>query len=468
MNRRRFLQSAAAGAAAVTVTSRMRSAGEDLAAPALAKPLPRQIVWQDCEVGAIFHFDLPLFAEGGWTQQNARRRTWDPALYRPEQLDTDQWVAAAKAMGARYAIVTATHFNGFLQWETDVYPYGLRQAPWRDGKADLVRDFTDSCRKAGLLPGVYLSCFRNAYHKVDRYRVNYGKGGDGQAAFARTCEKMVEELCSRYGPLVQIWFDAGLIAPADGGPDVLPIVDRYQPEMVFYHSPERREHRWIGNEAGHAGYPCWATMPGLEEAEAAHKGAGKGRKQLLAHGDPDGSLWSPGMVDVPLRNHFWFWRPGTDAKVAPLASVLKWYEQSVGRNANLMVGLTPDTRGLLPEADVRRCEEFGREIRRRFAAPLAETKGEGRGVVLTLARPAAVDYVSIMEEIAGGERVRAYVVEGLAADGTWRTLGEGTSVGHKRLQAVGRTEVAKVRLRVTEAAAPPRIRSLAVYDTAEA
>jgi len=468
MKRRRFLQSAAAGAVAAAMTSGTHAAERDGKAAALAKPLPRQIVWQDCEVGAIFHFDMPLFAEGGWSQQRAIRQIWDPARYRPEKLDTDQWVAAAKAMGARYAIVTATHFNGFLQWQSDAYPYGLRQAAWRDGKGDLVRDFTDSCRKAGVRPGVYLSCFRNAYWKVDRYRVGYGKGGEGQAAFARTCEQMVEELCSRYGPLVQIWFDAGLIAPADGGPNVLPIVDKYQPGMVFYHSPQRREHRWIGNESGYAGYPCWATMPSLEEAEAAHKGGGRGKKQLLQHGDPDGSLWSPAMVDAPLRNHYWFWRPDTEQRITPVDRLLKWYDQSVGRNANLVVGLTPAPSGLLPEADVRQCEAFGKEIRRRFGTPLAETKGEGREIGLALAAPAAVDYVSIMEDIAKGERVRAYVVEGLTLDGAWQTLGEGISIGHKRLQALERTQVAKIRLRVTEAVAPPLIRSLAVYDTAGA
>jgi len=467
MNRRRFLEAAAAGAAAMAIGPRTWSAEKDSAA-GLAKPLPRQVVWQDCEVGAIFHFDMPLFADGGWSPRKAIHQTWDPDRYRPEKLDIDQWVAAAKAMGAGYAVFTATHFNGFLQWQSDAYAYGVRQAAWRGGKADLVRDFVESCRRAGIRPGIYLSCFRNAYWKVDRYRVNYGKGGERQAEFARTCERMVEQLCSRYGPLVQIWFDAGLISPEDGGPNVLPIVDKHQPNMVFYHSPERREHRWIGNEAGFAGYPCWATMPGIDTAEAAHKGRLKDGRKLLLHGDPDGRLWSPGMVDAPLRGHHWCWKPGTEGTIESLDTLLKWYYQSVGRNCNLIVGLTPDPSGLLPEADAKRCEEFGKEIRRRFGRPLAETSGSGDEVVLALPKPATVDHVSIMEDIAGGERIRQYGVEGLGPGGEWQTLCEGISVGHKRIQRLKRTEVATVRLRVTQSVAPPRIRSLAVYDTAGA
>jgi len=441
----------------------MARAAEDRAV-ALATPLPRQIVWQDCEVGAIFHFDMPLFGERPWNGRDAIHKTWDPARYNPTKLDTDQWLEAAKAMGARYAIVTATHFNGFMQWQSGLYPYGLKQARWRDGKGDLVKDFVESCRRAKVLPGIYLSCFRNAWWKVDRYRVNYGKGGPRQAEFARTCERMVEELCSRYGPLVQIWFDAGLISPEDGGPDVLPIVDRHQPNMVFYHSPQRREHRWIGNEAGYAGYPCWATMPALNSAEAAHKGRAPGWRKLLEHGVPGGELWSPAMVDTVLRNHHWFWKPNTEKTIEPLDRLVGFYYKSVGRNANLMLGLTPDPTGLVPEPDVRRCAEFGREIRRRFGEPVAETKGEGTEVELALPKPQRIDHVAIMEDIAHGERVREYVVEGLAAGGAWQPLCKGTAIGHKRIEQFDTVEAAKIRLRVTKAAATPLIRNMAAYS----
>ena len=461
LSRRRFLAGTAGGALLGSKGTEEILAGDDGAN--LPKPLPRQRVWQECEVGVIYHFDMPLYDPGGWSGKRAIHQTWDPAVYNPAKLDTDQWLAAAKAMGARYAIFTATHFNGFMQWQSDLYPYGLKQAKWRGGKGDLVKDFVASCRRCKIKPGLYMSCFRNAWWKVDRYRVNYGKGGPGQAKFARACERMVEELCSRYGELIQIWFDAGLIAPGEGGPDVLGIVDKHQPNMVFYHSPQRREHRWIGNEAGHAGYPCWATMPDVDAAEKAHKGRRAGWRKLLAHGDPDGKLWSPGMVDTVLRNHHWFWRPSTERTIEPLKRLVRFYYTSVGRNANLMLGLTPDPSGLLPAADVKRCEEFGREIRRRFSKPLAETQGTGGEVALALPKPRRIDHVSIREEIAHGERVREYVVEASRGGQTWQKLCEGLSIGHRRIQQFQPVEVAQVRLRVTKSVATPRIRSLAVY-----
>lgn len=441
MRRREFLLSAAVGAG-------------------LPRPTRAQQAWQDFEVGVVFHFDMPVFAPEGWKET---RETFDPSLYQPKKLDTDQWVEAAKAAGARFAIFTATHFNGFLQWQSDLYPYGLKQTSWRGGKADVFGEFVKSCRKAGIAPGVYLSCHRNAYQKVWTYKVNWGKGGEGQAAFAKLGAKMTEELVSRYGPLCEIWFDAGLPHPDDGGPDVLPVVDRYQKEIVFYHSPQRREHRWIGNESGFAGDPCWATMPDLAAAERAHKQAGPNRDMLL-HGDPAGTLWSPAMVDVPIRNHEWFWRPGDDHKVYSPEAMVEMYYRSVGLNSTLIFGGTPDRDGLIPEADFRSYAAFGKEIRRRFGKPVAETSGKGNSVTLRLRKPSRIDHVSIMENITVGERVRAYKVEALTGASQWTRVGAGESIGHKRIHRFAAVDAAEVRLTVMKSTAEPLIRSLAVVS----
>jgi len=171
-------------------------------------------------------------------------------------------------------------------------------------------------------------------------------------------------------------------------------------------------------------------MPDLETAEKAHKGRVRYSRKLLLHGDPDGTLWSPAMVDTVLRNHHWVWKPNT--------------ERSINQ----------------------RCAEFGREIRRRFSKPVAETKGQGEEITLRLPKPATIDHVVIMERIAEGERVRAYEVEGLVPGGRWEKLCDGISIGHKRIQAIERREVAAVRLKITGSVARPLIRSLAVFDTA--
>ena len=469
--RRQFL-SIAAGAGALGVAGRaaMAEPPADEAKP-LPTPTPAQIAWQDCEIGLIYHFDLSIAAKR-FAGNNTMRERMDPKLYNPAKLDTDQWIEAAKAAGAKYAVFTATHFNGFMQWQSDLYPYGLKQAAWRGGKGDVVGDFVESCRKAGIKPGLYFSTHRNAYWQVWGHYVDWGKGKgtDKQAAFNRIAEKMTEELCSRYGPLVQIWFDAGVKTPEQGGPDVLPIFEKHQPKSVFYHSGQRSDHRWIGNESGRAGYPCWATMPG-EPGSVSHNHPTW--KRFLSKGDPAGTYWSPGMVDVPLRGsnriHNWFWNPGQDHGADSLDKLVKMYYESVGRNCNLTIGEVVTSDGLVPASDIKRLAEFGKEIRRRFETPLAQTAGEGKTVELKLPgnakQPARIDHVVIMEQIAHGERIRAYTVEGQTPTGQWQPLCTGQSVGHKRIEQFPPVDLTAIRLKTTDSTAPPKIRQLAVYDT---
>ena len=94
---------------------------------------------------------------------------------------------------------------------------------------------------------------------------------------------------------------------------------------------------------------------------------------------------------------------------------------------------------------------------------MAETRGEGVTVELALPKPARIDHVILQEEIAAGERVRKYAVEGLVPGGTWQTLCEGTSIGHKRIERFEPIEAARVRFRALETVGPPRLRKLAAH-----
>ena len=171
------------------------------------------------------------------------------------------------------------------------------------------------------------------------------------------------------------------------------------------------------------------------------------------------------MADTVLRNHLWFWRPNTENKIRSLEHLVQCYYQSVGRNANLVLGLTPDPSGRLPEPDMKRCAEFGAEIRRRFDQPVAETHGTGNVITLDLPRPQRIDHVVIMEEITRGERVRKYAVEGFVSGNAWQPICAGTSIGHKRIEQFKPTEVAKLRLRITASRAAPMIRQLAAFHS---
>lgn len=87
-------------------------------------PKPHQLKWHEAELGAVFHYDLHVFDGIRYGQGNNRiNPIEDYNIFNPTELNTDQWVEAAKAAGCKFAVLTATHETGFGLWQSDVNPY---------------------------------------------------------------------------------------------------------------------------------------------------------------------------------------------------------------------------------------------------------------------------------------------------------------------------------------------------------
>jgi alpha-L-fucosidase len=175
-------------------------------------------------------------------------------------------------------------------------------------------------------------------------------------------------------------------------------------------------------------------------------------------------------VDIPLRGyrgHTWFYKPGQDQFVYPPDVLIRKYYTSVGRNANLVIGVVIKPDGTIPEADLKALTEFGRMLRERFPNPLAVvTDVEGDTINLDLPRPQEIDHVILQEHIAHGERVRDHVVESLVGE-SWVPLAEGQVIGHKWIYRFEPQTVSRLRLRITKSLAPPKLRSLACFMVGE-
>ena len=434
-------------------------------------PSPAQQMWQDAELTALICYDLHVFDGRKYKQaENRIVPIPDINMFNPEQLDTDQWIRSVKAMGAKIAILTATHETGFALYQSDVNPYCMKALKWRDGKGDIVRDFVNSCRKYGIKPGLFIGIRWNSFLGV--YDFMMPKDGtkfqeNRQAFYNKMCEGMTEELMSRYGDLAIVWYDGGGHGPELGGADILPIVEKYQKDIIFYHNSQRADIRWGGSETGMVPYPCWGTYPFPYSHSKNHEVIYKNDFELLKVGDPEGKYYMPAMSDAPLRGyngrHEWFWEPGDDAHVFPLEHLMKMYHGSVGRNSTLILGVTPDDRGLLPDVDVARLKEFGEEIQRRFGNPIATTQGEGKRLQLKLPATTKINAIVIAEDIRQGERVRSYKVEG-KVNGKWKTLATGSCIGHKRIEEIEPVEVSALRLQIGESLDLPVIAGFSVYS----
>ena len=413
------------------------AAGQSADSP--PKPTPAQLAWHRLEVGMFIHL-----APQTWQGRETDDGSTPLAAMNPDKLDTDQWVTVAESMGAKYIVFVAKHEGGFCWWQTTTTDWSVGHMPWRAGKADVLRDLAESCRRRDMKLGVYIS-------PQDR-RQGAGVGGrtkdpSKQADYEKLFRTQLTEVLANYGDMMEVWFDGSLVF------DVGDIVSKHAPSAVVFQGPQASI-RWVGNEIGVAPYPAW---------NAVKHGVRPWGEYTAADGDPDGDRWLPNECDARIRDT-WFWNPRNEASLKSVKDLVRMHDQSVGRGAVLLLNLSPDTTGAIPQADATRAAEFGKALEADWGIPVSETQGEGVEFVIQPSAPLPIDRVIIQERIEEGERVRAYVVEALV-DGEWRSVATGSAVGHKRIERFTPVQTSSMRVRITDSRGTPLISRFAIFRT---
>jgi alpha-L-fucosidase len=434
------------------------------------KPTAPQLAWQKAEVGVLISYDLPVFQGTPYNQAQNRITPFNNAnIFNPTQLNTDQWIQAAKAGGAKFAVLTVTHETGFALYQSDANPYCMKAIKFQNGKGDIVRDFVNSCRKYGVEPGIYVGIRWNSYLGVHDFKIEGSSEfvKRRQAAYKNMCEQMVTELCTRYGKLFMIWFDGGADDPSKNGPNILPIVTKYQPNCLFYHNAQKADFRWGGSESGTVPYPSWSTFPFVFSHAVKQETIFANNFALLKTGDPAGKFWMPAMSDAPLRGHKgghdWFWNPSEDHHVNPLDKMMNMYYGSVGHNSTLILGITPDNRGLIPNADVAMLKAWGDSIKKVFKTPVASLKPQQKDYTINIPLQKSFSKIVIQENIQEGDRVRSFVIE-VRINDQWKAIKEGSCIGHKYIGLLDTPlKATAVRLIIKEATSAPMIKTFALY-----
>jgi len=457
------------------------TAGVEAPRPMGAVPTAAQIAWQRGETNLFLHFGINTFTDREWGTGGE-----DPKIFNPARLDARQWVRAAKAGGFRTVILTAKHHDGFCLWPSRTTDHSVKSSPWRGGKGDVVRELADACREAGIKLGLYLSPW-------DRHEKTYGDS----PRYNEYYKNQMTELLSSYGPIAEVWFDGACGEGPNGKRQEYDwqgywaLVRRLQPQAVMF-SDAGPDVRWIGNERGIAGDPCWAT---IDPGKVPFPGApGADIINALQHGDPGGAAWRPGESDVSIRPG-WFWHKKEDDKVRSVDNLIDLYFKSVGRNSLLLLNVPPNDQGLLSDPDVERLAEFRAGLNAIFRDDLAlhvkaaagNTRGDGRrfgparaidgdensywatddGVTsswleVDLGRSVGFSVSSVQEAIALGQRVASYHLD--YWDGSaWREFARGTTIGHKRLDRFEPVTARRVRLVIDKALASPAIAAFSLY-----
>ncbi len=429
----------------------------------LAIPTPQQLAWQEAELTMFLHFGVNTFTDREWGEGKE-----DPGIFNPTDLDTRQWARVAKEAGFRYMILTAKHHDGFCLFPSKYTEHSVKNSPWKGGKGDVVWELADACREAGLKFGVYLSPW-------DRHERSYGNS----PVYNEYFRNQLTELLTNYGDIAEVWFDGACGEGPNGRrqeydwQSYYEVIRRLQPDaLIAICGPDIR---WVGNEDGYARETEWSP----QDPDPAR------------HPDAKGKIWYPAECDVSIRPG-WFWHADQDAKVKSLEHLLDIYYKSVGRNSVLLLNVPPNNRGLLAEPDVQRLREFRAALDKTFAVNLAEGKSaaadsarddcpasnavDGRrdtywapandattGVLeIDLGGSVTFNVSMVQEYIKLGQRVESYSLEAWDGQG-WKTIAEGTTIGHKKLDRFLNTTAGKVRLTIQRAQASPLIRSFGLY-----
>lgn len=462
-------------------------------------PTANQLAALDREFIAFIHFGPNTFTGKEWGSGFESSETF--AL---ETLDTDQWCKAITDAGMKMVIFTAKHHDGYIMWQSRYTDHGIMSSKFRDGKGDILRDLSESCRKYGLELGIYLS-------PADLYQIESPDGlyGNLSKPTLRTIPREVEgrpfsnktkfkfnvddyneyylnqlfELLTEYGPISEIWLD-GAHPKTKGGQTYNYNAWR---ELIRTLAPKanifgREDLRWCGNEGGHTRDSEWNvvsymanpdTLTWYSDMMADPLG---GREQLC-----EGKYlhYQPAETDVSIRDG-WFWRDNTHQQTRTADNVFDMYERSVGGNAILLLNLPPDNQGRFPEKDLKTLEETGRRIRETYGIDLLEGAkcpkalldndidtyikvNDGEDFVVTLPEKRWINRIVLQEAIATvGERAERFAVDA-RIDGEWKEIATSTNIGHKRILRVNDMETDALRFRLLQSRAMVAISKMSAH-----
>ena len=455
-------------------------------APTPYPPLPsaRLLAWQNLEMISFLHFTTNTFTDKEWGYGDE-----SPGVFNPTGFDADQIVTTLKQAGFQGMIVTAKHHDGFCLWPSKYTEHSVKNSPWKNGKGDVIRELADACRRHDLRLGIYLSPW-------DRHHADYGK-----PAYIEYYKNQLRELMTEYGPIFEFWMDN-----ANGGDgyyggardtrridrntyypwqEIYALIHELQPGAVIWgESAPGSDVRWIGNESGAAGNPCWVTV---NPAQWINHGE-------LNRGSRTGSLWMPGETNTSSRPG-WFYHASEDSRVKSPARLMQLYFESVGRGTNLLLNVPPNRLGVIDAADIKALREWTALREATFATDLARgaraTSAQERGgdarfsaakvidghrdtywssddavltpeLVLTFPAPVTFNVVRLREYLPLGQRVDAFALDAWT-DGRWQEFAAAEAIGAQRVLSTRYITTERVRLRITQAAACPAISEFGLF-----
>ncbi len=175
---------------------------------------PSQQWFRDAKFGMFIHWGVySVLGDGEWVMNNKRIPISEyaklPPQFNPTEFNAAEWVALAKAAGARYITITSKHHDGFAMFATQQSDWNIvDRTPW---KKDPLKMLAEECQKQGIKLSFYysqLDWHHPDYFPLGRTGHTAGRppGGDWYK-YLDYMDAQLTELLTNYGPIAGIWFD---------------------------------------------------------------------------------------------------------------------------------------------------------------------------------------------------------------------------------------------------------------------
>lgn len=448
---------------------------------------------------AFIHFGPNTFTRMEWGNGME-----DPKIFNLQNLDTDQWCKSMAEAQMKMVIITVKHHDGFVLWQSRYTKHGIMSTPYKDGKGDILRELTESCKKYGLKLGVYLS-------PADLYQIENKEGLYGNLSdyTERTIPRPVEgrpfenkttfkfkvddyneyilnqlfELLTEYGQIDEVWFD-GAHPKRKGNQQYnymawKELIQKLAPKAVIF---GRQDIRWCGNEAGKTRDTEWNIIPYLEDPNKMNRFAdltnpSLGQREDLYKGKY--LHYQQAETNTSIRAG-WFYRDDVYQKVRSADDVFDIYERSVGGNSTFLLNIPPNRDGKFSPEDVGVLKEVGKRIKNTYGSNLFknasgiknvldkstetfELLNENKVIEISLPEAVTINRFVVQEAIAThSERVEKHAVDAWI-DGAWKEITNATNIGYKRILRFPEVTSSKFRFRVLESRMTPAIANISAH-----
>lgn len=358
-----------------------------------------------------------------------------------------QWLKPAKEAGARYAILVCKHHDGFANWPSKYSDYSVAHTPWRDGKGDVVKEFTDACRELGLKVGLYYSPAQ--WGGAVSFKED--------SAYDDYFIHQITELLSNYGTINYLWFDGcGSEGHEYDKARIIRAIRTLQPRIRIFNMWDP-DTRWVGNELGVAPSPNPSSRTDVDFSVMTEE-----REKL------DAVRFLPAECDCMMRDT-WFDCEDNEDKVKSPKELMGMYEYSVGRGANLLLNIGPDRRGLLPEKDLQSLIGFGQELKRVYGQPVGRfadvTRVSEDRFAIEATEAALCDRLVLQEDLTSGEHIDSFEVFAVLERGYKLSVYRGTTVGHKAICVFPPIRAARFEVKITSCEGECKLTAMHPYLT---